>query len=242
MGSDQRHNDGGFRTDALLLVTINFDLNTVNLTSFPRDLYVYLPGRTMDRINTAQFKGGFNLTAETFEYNFGVRPDHYALIKFDGFMNLINTLGGINVQVAHQLTDQRDGYGNYTVYPGLVPMDGETTLWYVRARYTTSDFDRIKRHQEVLQAIFYRLLSFDLIEKIPELFEQFQYTIQTDMNLEDLLELIPLATIFAEGDRINHYVISRQHVTSWLTYSGAQVLLPNREAIQAIMKNALNIP
>jgi LCP family protein required for cell wall assembly len=241
MGSDKRPYTGGFRTDALILITVNFDSNTVSLTSFPRDLYIYIPGYSMNRINAVQFKGGFNLTASTFEYNFGVRPDHYALINFNGFIDLIDTLGGINVEVAKKLTDHKDKMGNYTVKPGLVHMDGETTLWYVRSRYTTSDFDRTRRQQEVLKAIFLRLLSFDLIEKFPKLYSQFKNTIQTDLKKSQLLKLIPLAPQFVQGDRINHYTIGSNHVSSWLTYEGAQVLLPRREAIKPILESALNI-
>jgi LCP family protein required for cell wall assembly len=241
MGSDKRPNTGGFRTDALILVTINFDKNTVSMTSFPRDLYVYIPGYSMDRINTAQFKGGFSLTAATFEYNFGVRPDHYALINFDGFVSLINTMSGINVQVEKKLTDHRDGRGNVTVKPGLVFMDGDTALWYVRSRYSTSDFDRTRRQQEVLKAIFVRLIEIDLVASFPHLYKQFKNTIQTDLTKDELLKLIPLAPQFIKGDRINHYAIGGSQVTSWLTYAGAQVLLPNREAIIPILQTALNV-
>lgn len=242
MGSDKRPYTGGYRTDTLILVTINFDSNTVSLTSFPRDLYVYIPGYSMNRINAAHFNGGFNLTAATFEYNFGVRPDHYALIDFSGFVNLINTLGGINVEVAKKLTDHRDKMGNYTVKPGIVHMDGDTTLWYVRSRYTTSDFDRARRQQEVVKAIFMRLLSFDLIDKFPQLYTQFKNSIQTDLKKSQLLELISLAPQFVQGERINRYVIDSNHVSNWLTYEGAQVLLPRREAIKPLLESALNIP
>jgi LCP family protein required for cell wall assembly len=241
MGSDKRPNTGGFRTDALILVTVNFDKNTVSMTSFPRDLYVYIPGYTMERINTAQFKGGFSLTASTFEYNFGVRPDHYAMINFDGFVKLINTMSGINVQVEKKLTDHRDGRGNVTVKPGLVFMDGDTALWYVRSRYSTSDFDRTRRQQEVLKAIFVRLIEIDLVESFPHLYKQFKNTIQTDLTKGQLLKLIPLAPQFIKGDKVNHYAVGSNQVTSWLTYAGAQVLLPNREAIKPILKAALNV-
>jgi len=241
MGSDKRPNTGGFRTDALILVTINFDKNTVSMTSFPRDLYVYIPGYSMERINTAQFKGGFSLTAATFEYNFGVRPDHYALINFDGFVKLINQMSGIKVQVEKKLTDHRDGRGYVTIKPGLVFMDGDTALWYVRSRYSTSDFDRTRRQQEVLKAIFVRLIEIDLVESFPYLYKQFKNTIQTDLTKSQLLKLIPIAPQFIKGDRITHYAIGSGQVTSWLTYAGAQVLLPNREAIRPILQAALNI-
>lgn len=242
MGSDQRPNDGGFRTDAIILITINLDNNTVNMTSFPRDLYVYIPGWGMERINTAQFRGGFALTSAMFEYNFGVRPDHYAMIKFDGFEDLIDTLSGIDVQVAKKLTDQRTGYGYYTVSPGQVHMDGETALWYSRSRYSSSDFDRVVRQQEVLRGLYYKLISWDVVSKFPDYYDVLLKTIQTDMSLDELLVLVPLAPLFVDGDKINHFSIGPQHVSSWVTYTGAQVLLPNKDAIRKLLKTALNIP
>lgn len=242
LGSDQRPYEGGFRTDALLLVTINQKTKGVSLTSFPRDLYVYIPGRGMDRINAAQVYGGFALTADTFEYNFGVRPDHYALINFNGFQALIDTLGGIDVQVAKTLTDERTGYGYYTINPGIVHMNGVTALWYVRARYTTNDFDRTRRQQEVIQGIFNRLLNFDLVSKVPSLYEQFKGTIRSDMSIDEMLRLIPVASEVAKGNNITRYAIGPAQVNSWIASDGAHVLLPIDSAIRTILRKALNAP
>jgi LCP family protein required for cell wall assembly len=239
LGSDKRAYTGGFRTDVILLVTVNFEQKTINLTSFPRDLYVYMPGYYQERINATQFKGGFQLTAATFEYNFGVRPDYYVLLEFSGFESIINMMGGIDVSVAQSLTDQRDGYGYYTVNPGRVHMDGATALWYVRARYTTSDFDRTRRQQEVLLAVVDRMINLDMIPKIPQLYQQYQNTVKTDLALEDIVPLVPLAPEFLDGN-FGRYAIGREHVTSWVTSSGSAVLLPNTAAIQAVLKAALN--
>jgi LCP family protein required for cell wall assembly len=239
LGSDQRAYTGGYRTDVILMLTVNFELKTINMTSFPRDLYVYLPGYYQERINTAQFKGGFNLTAATFEYNFGVRPDYYVMLDFSGFESIISMMGGIDVNVAQALTDQRDGYGYYTVYPGVVHMDGATALWYVRARYTTSDFDRTRRQQEVLLAVVNQMVSLDMIPRIPDLYTQYQNTVTTDLALEDIIPLIPLAPDFLQGN-IGRYAVGREHVTSWVTSTGSAVLLPNTNAIQALLRAALN--
>jgi LCP family protein required for cell wall assembly len=239
LGSDQRAYTGGFRTDTILLVTVNFELKKINMTSFPRDLYVYLPGYYQERINTAQFKGGFPLTAATFEYNFGVRPDYYVMLNFSGFKNIIDMLGGIEVNAAQQLTDQRDGYGYYTVYPGINHMNGETALWYVRARYTSSDFDRTRRQQEVMLAVIDRMISLEMIPKIPDLYNEYKNTVSTDLALEDIVPLVPLASEFLQGN-IGRYNVGRAHVTPWVTHSGSQVLLPNTAAIQAVLRAALN--
>jgi len=241
MGSDQRPYEGGYRTDVMLLLTLNISQGTAVLTSFPRDLYVYIPGWTMERINTAQARGGFQLTAQTFEYNFGVRPDHWVLINFSGFSSVINALGGITVQAAQILTDTRDGYGYYTVPAGSFHMDGETALWYVRSRGSSNDFDRTRRQQEVLQAIFYRVISLDGITRAPELYGQYQSAMLTDLSIEDILPFLQLASQLATSNKIFRYSIGPAQVTPWTNpYNGAQVLLPIQDAVLAVMLQALS--
>lgn len=242
LGSDQRPNDGGFRTDTILLLTLNPKAGTANLTSFPRDLYVYIPGWTVQRINTAMGHGGIDLLYDTFEYNFGVHPDHYVFINFWSFQEVIDSLGGVDVQVAVALTDQRDRYGDYTVPAGTVHMDGDLALWYVRARYTTSDFERGKRQQEVLIAIFDKLISLNGITKAPKLYEIYRQNVTTDLEFSDLAPLVPLAAKLTDTSRVNHYFISRNEVVPWLTTQGAQVLIPIREAVLQVMDQALNVP
>lgn len=116
-----------------MLVVIKPD-GAVSLASFPRDLWVCLPGKFMERINTAQEYGGFALVQSTFQYNFGFTPQSYVLTNFNDFRSIIDNLGGIDVQVGLTLSDARDGYPKgYTVHAGLVHMDSETALWYSRA-------------------------------------------------------------------------------------------------------------
>jgi LCP family protein required for cell wall assembly len=242
LGSDQRPDTGGFRTDTILLVTLNPALGIANVTTVPRDLYVYIPGWTVQRINTAFIWGGFDALALTFEYNLGVRPDHYVLINHWSFSQAIDSLGGIDVNVAITHTDHRDKYGNYTVPAGIVHMDGATALWYVRSRYSTNDFDRGRRQQEVLQAIFVRMLSLDAISRAPELYNIYRESVTTDLTIDDVTPLLPLAAQLSDTSRIHRYAISPQQVVNWVNTSGAQVLLPIREAVIEVMKQALNSP
>lgn len=244
LGSDQRPNDGGFRTDAMILVTINFDLGTVNLTSFPRDLFVYIPGWTMQRLNTAQAHGGFALTALTFEYNFGVRPNRYILINFSNFIAIVDGLGGIEVNVAKPLTAKRDGYGAfYTIPAGKVHMDGATALWYVRSRSSSNDIDRLRRAQEALLGIVNRLLSLNALARAPEFYDLYRRSVTTDLSLDDVLILLPLLNQLSDPSRINRYTIGYDQAYDWMEpYSAAQVLLPKPEALMALMRQALNIP
>ncbi len=244
LGSDQRPNSGGFRTDTILLVTLNPDLSWVSMTSFPRDLYVYIPGWTMERINTAQARGGFESSQLTFEYNFGFRPDYYALINFWSFQAIIDNLGGIYVNVGRTHTDHRDGHGNYTVPAGRVLMDGETALWYARSRYSTSDFDRTRRQQEVMLGIFFRMISLDGIRRAPELYNLYAGNVQTNASFSDLSPFLGLAgQVAGEPSLIRTYAISSRHVTSFrVPGTGAAVLLPDYDSISILLREALNAP
>ena len=242
LGSDQRPGDGGFRTDTILLLSLNPIKETASLTSFPRDLYVYIPGWTMQRVNTAHAHGGFETSAMTFEYNFGIRPDHFVMINFWSFVQVIDSLDGIDVNVAVGLGDHRDGYGYYFIPAGLNHMDGETALWYVRSRYTTSDFDRTRRQQEILQATYARLLSLNGVSRAPELFKIYMNNVTTDLQFSDVASLIPLAAKLTDTSLIQRYYIGREHVTGWVTPTGAQVLLPNRDAVLSVMRQAVSSP
>ena len=242
LGSDIRPNSNNYRTDTIILMTINKDLGTINLTSIPRDLYIYIPGWTVQRINTAMNHGGYHTLAMTLAYNFGVYPDYYLMINFSNFVKVINSLGGVEVEVGKNFSDQRTGYGWYKVKQGTVHMDGDTALWYVRSRYTSSDIDRLRRAQEVIQAVGYRLLSFDVLTRAPELYEIYKDTVYTDLGLNDLNKLLPAANILVKTQNVARYVIDYSMVYDWTEpYTGAMVLIPNRYKIMLMMRNVLNV-
>jgi polyisoprenyl-teichoic acid--peptidoglycan teichoic acid transferase len=244
LGSDQRPNDGGFRTDTMILITLS-PAGEISLTSFPRDLYVYIPGWMMQRLNTAYGFGGFNTLGMTFEYNFGVKPDYFVLINFNGFRSIMNSLGGVTVNVGITFTDARDGYypGGYTVYPGPVYMDAETALWYVRSRYSSSDIDRLRRAQEVLQAIGLKLFSLDGLNRVPELFDTYKANVVTNLNVETCLRFLPALNLLSDPTGVRRYVIGYDQAYDWVEpSSGAQVLLPVPEAIHEVLLQALNVP
>jgi LCP family protein required for cell wall assembly len=240
LGSDQRPYESGLRTDTIILLTVNPAAGTANLTSFPRDLYVYIPGWTVQRINTAFGYGGFELLALTMEYNFGVSPDYYVLVNLWSFVKVIDSLGGIDVQVGQDLCDHRDDHGTYCVQAGTRHMDGETALWYVRSRYSTSDLDRNRRQQEVVLAVFSKLLSANGLSRAADFYEIYQDNVTTDMSFELMTSLLPLAAQLSDFSRIHNYYIGFGQITPWVNYSGAQVLLPIREAVLQVMRQALN--
>lgn len=243
LGSDYRPNSG-YRTDVIMLVSINTKKGTVSVISFPRDLYVYIPGWMTQRINTAQPHGGFEMMQDTFEYNFGIRPTHYVMTNFQGFIGIVDSLGGINVNVGQYLSDTCDlpwGSGGYcSVSPGVRTMDGKTALWYVRSRYSSSDFDRLRRAQEVLYGIFSKLMSLDAVTRLPDLYTKYKSSVETNMGLDDIAPLLPVASqVISEPDRIRRFAITPKEATNFRTETGAAVLIPNYEAIQAILQEAI---
>lgn len=245
LGSDIRPNDGGFRTDVIMWVSINPRDEYVSIISFPRDLFVSIPGWGNNRINTAFQYGGFEMLADTFEANFGVRPDHYVLVDFNGFKTVINDLGGIDVYAAQNLSDTCATWISASGYcsagPGLVHMNGEVALWYARSRYSTSDIDRARRAQEVGEAIFRRLVSLDALVRAPELFNAYINYVKTDIGVTDVVGLLPFASKINENGDIRNYVVDYNYAYDWITSAGAQVLIPDYNAIESLMIEALSL-
>lgn len=240
LGSDARPYEGGYRTDVIMILSLDPTRGRATVISIPRDLYVYIPGWRIDRINTADPRGKFDMLSLTILYNFGIPVHHWARVNFQGFVAAVDALGGIDVQVTRYVQD-RCGDVVYTYAPGVYHMDGWTALCYVRMRKFTSDFDRLRREQEVIEAIFRKVVSLDGLSRVPELYNQFRNTVQTDMTLEDLLPLVPLAATLAQDPgRIQHITIDQSMATPWrVPYSGAAVLLPDRERILATLRAAL---
>ncbi len=258
LGSDKRPGQTYFRTDTIVVAVIRPGSGQVALISVPRDLYVYIPTVGMDRVNAAYEYGemydypggGFALLKATILYNLGLNIDHVAIVDFDGFRRIVDTLDGIDVPVFCSYTDwhlidpsydpeNENNWALYTVGPGVVHMDGDLALWYARSRKKSSDFDRGRRSQEVLRALYTRALQTGSISKIPELYNDFSSSIITDLTLPDLLQLAPLALHMNNAD-IRSYFIGRDYVTGWMTPGGASVLLPNGPAIQSMLQQALS--
>jgi LCP family protein required for cell wall assembly len=257
LGSDIRSGTS-YRTDSMIIVALRPRIGQISLISIPRDLWVYIPAWGMQRINTAYQHGeitgypggGPGLIKDTILYNLGIRIDHTALVDFNGFKSILDTLGGIDVPVACQFTDwhlidpsadqqNENNWSLYSVGPGVVSMDGELALWYARSRKKSSDFDRGRRQQEVLRAIFSKFLRVGSIPKIPELYTNLNSSIRTDLSLASIMELAPFVFSLNNAD-IRSYYIRPPLVSSWTTAQGAYVLSPNVVELQAMLREAMS--
>ena len=232
LGSDYRP-ELGYRTDVMLLVGLNTRTNEIHLISFPRDLWVNIPGVGEQRLNTAFPYGGWELLSDTFAANFGFRPDHYAMVDFQGFKHLVDVLDGVVVDVGEHMEDEchMNDSGWCVVEPGEVEMNSDESLWYVRARLNSSDFDRTRRAQEMIQAMAKKALQPSEIFNLDNVVRAIFSTVETDMKTMDyVLYALPLSK-FANLD-FTTYRLTPDDAVPGTTSGGASVLYPNAAAIR----------
>jgi LCP family protein required for cell wall assembly len=255
LGSDRREGWTHWRTDTIILVAVDTRGHTAGLLSIPRDLWVHIPGRGNERINTADLwgelgkypGGGPALVKRTIEYNLGLPIHYYVRVDLQGFVKIIDTLGGVTVDVDCPLSDRfpdpdsPTGFTDLDLSPGIYHLDGKTALYYSRSRLSTSDFDRSRRQQKVIRGVWEQGLRLDILPKIPELWQALSDTFQTDLSLDQVLTLAYLGTQM-EPQNIHGHFIDRTMVTGWLTPKGAQVLLPNHERIRQVVSQFLAPP
>ena len=243
LGTDQRQGDNGYRTDVIVLVSIDADNGQVSAVSFPRDMWVKVPALYEMKINSIMQLGGFDAMAGMFMANFGVKPDYYVLTNFTGFSKFIDLLRGVDVQVAQPLKDACDlpmaVHGNCSVKPGAVWMEGTEALWYVRSRETSSDFDRLRRAQEVLVAIFKKMVTRNAISKIPQLQAALKGNVETNMPFTKILPLVPVADkVFNDTTLIKKFAITEDQSTPFTSWNGEWILLPDYPAIHDVLVKA----
>lgn len=223
-----------------MILSLDPVANTAKMVSIPRDLYVYIPGWKVNRINTAEPKGGFKMLADTILYNLGVPVHHWVMVEFNGLSEAIDILGGIDVHSTGYLYDECGGT-YYRYEPNNVyTMDGFTALCYTRMRKASSDFDRLRRQQEVFRAMFDKIFTLEGMLDVPELYEIFKHTLHSDLTVEDILPLASLAAnLAADTTQIERFSIDQSMVLSWRTpRTGAAVLLPKMDLIQAMLEEA----
>ncbi|MCA0452983.1 MAG: LCP family protein [Chloroflexi bacterium] len=251
------------RTDTMIIVSINRTTNTVSMLSLPRDLYVYIPGWTMQRLNLAYTHGeqvgwtggGFGLLRQTIFYNFGINVHYYIKVKLSGFKEIINTLGGVSLTVDCAIQDQEligakppkqaagpDDDGYYILPIGAYTLDGDGALWYARSRHTSIEFDRGRRQQQLLRAIWRAGLNNGQITQLPQLWSQLTQVVETDLKFEDMLGLLPYA-LSLNPDSIEHFIFQRlYHTTPWTPPDGANVQLPVPDTVRQLMEDFYTPP
>lgn len=183
IGQDRRINEPRQRSDAMILCTINMEKKTVVLTSFLRDTYVELPGTYgMNKLNTCYVIGGFEMLDKCLEQNFGVHVDHNIEVDFTGFKNVIDAIGGIDIELTAAEAEIVEGDQE----PGMNHLDGGQALMYARIRKLDDDFGRTDRQRKVLLALLDEIKEMGILELLILANEVFPM-ITTDMTNEEIL-------------------------------------------------------
>ncbi len=261
LGIDQReHEDGPWRTDTMIVLTIDPVTMSGGMLSIPRDLWVDIPGYGRNyRINNAHFLGevddypggGPALAVKTVEYHLGIPNGihHYVRVNFTAFEQVIDFIGGIDVYVEEEIddptypsSDPADPYGYEHLYipSGKRHFDGALALKYARTRHSSGgDFARAKRLQQVIMAAFEQVTQPGMLPTLapqaPQMWRTLQDSVKTDPDLT-LDKIIALANLASKVDRENIRlgVIDESCTMFYTTPEGWQVEVPLRDRIREV--------
>ncbi len=225
------------RTDAILLVFYDLDTAHASLVTLPPDLIVYIPGQTMQRLNIAYALGDIDLLVSTIEYNFGVYPTSWAVFHTDSFGRMIDAMGGINVNVPTAMWDDCGG-----IPAGNIHMDGQTSLCYVRHRSLDNEADRNRRELEVVTQTFLKMASSGNLAHLAALYNLVAPNVQTNVSLDDLAGLVPLALEMGDPSHIAAFYADKQALRAWV-FPGpvaSPVFLPRRSGLRALLQQAID--
>lgn len=252
IGQDRREGQGRQRSDAMILCTVNRDEKTVTLTSFMRDMYVKIPGYGANRINASYEMGGMQLLDATLEQNFGVQIDGNVEVDFDGFMEVIDMLGGIEIELKDYEANYLNRRGNWDVddstagqwdlKEGVNHLTGEQALAYSRIRYVgNADFERTQRQRTVLNTMFEMCKDLSVLE-LNNLLQKLLPHLTTDMTNSEIL-----GYTFNIFPMMSDLSIQTQRVPADGTFSdayidGMAVLKVDLEANKALLASCMEEP
>ena len=250
LGIDQRPGEDpdAARTDTMILLTLDPQTHSAGMMSIPRDLYVPLPDRGMDRINTAHVYGGPDYAKRAVEYNFGIPIQHYARVDFTSLTSLVDLVGGVEIYNDDDINDQsypdnNFGYDPFVLSKGWHTLDGRTALKYARTRHGSSDFSRIKRQQQIILALRDKLKTTDaatkILPRIPQIMQTLSGAVKTDLNTVEIAQLALLAKDIPD-DHIAHVAIDEMAVQPYTTPQGASVVVPVRERVRELREQFYN--
>lgn len=258
--------NGGLLSDSIILVSVKKDTKEVALISIPRDLYVTIPGTaTKEKINAAYAIGGLPLAKRIVEQVSGLAVDYSASVNFKAFEEFIDAIGGITLNFKkpfyegeqwanfpdrlqkenqkYWAINEETGKWQFYLPAGENWLDGETALYYARARLQTSDFDRARRQQEIIAAAKDKMLSLGVLAnpfRAYKLLDVLGDNVRTDADsraIKDFLGLAREAAIVRQlvFDTSEGGFLKEDHI------GGSFVLLPSSGNYDAIREAAKNI-
>lgn len=253
VGLDRRPEETGiaYRTDTMLLISIDPATNSMGILSIPRDLYVEVPGYSQrQRVNTAMVLGeiqqpgyGPTLAMLTTQRNLGIRVHEYLAVDFQAFVDIVDAIGGIEISIDYTINDTRYpdmnyGYDPFYLQAGTHQLNGYDALRFARTRHGDNDIERAKRQQQTIFAIRDRILNFEILPQLivhsPSLLSSWEDNVYTGLSLDQMIQLtLYLKDIPSENMRTG--VIDYNYLRDWKASDGSDVLILNQSAISTLM-------
>ena len=213
IGYDSRDSDSRGRSDTNILISVNQETKEITMTSIMRDCYVSIPGYGNNRINAAYAYGGGTLLSETVEKNFQISMDNFVAVNFYAFMDIIDMIGGVEIEVSDEEAEVMNGYiselnrleGSEEAKDqlnkgGTLHLNGKQTLAYTRVRYVgNADFERTERQRTVLEKVFEKAKQMNLLE-LNDLLNRLLPEVSTDMSEKEVLFLLLKGPAYLQYD------------------------------------------
>ncbi|MDD2511509.1 MAG: LCP family protein, partial [Syntrophomonas sp.] len=194
LGVDARPGEKKSRSDTMILVTIDPQLDKAAIVSIPRDTRVELKGGAVDKICAVNYLGGPKYAVEVVEKLMDTKIDYYVEMDFKGFKEIIDTLGGVTINVPQRMYKPTE---DIDLYPGTQKLNGRQALGFVRFRdYNMGDIQRTAAQQEFLKALAGEILKPKTLTKLPTLVRQLDKYMDTDLKKSDMLRLASWAPGF----------------------------------------------
>ncbi len=260
IGQDRREGEARARSDVMLLLTINKAKRTMTFTSFMRDMYVEIPGVGGDKMNAAYQWGGMPLLNRTLSRNFGIEVDGNVEVDFEGFMEVIDILGGVDIELSAAEVEHLNELSHdptvsdtpWSLKEGVNHLDGSQALAYSRLRYVRAelgddspfnyaDFGRTGRQRQVMLAMFQRLLSMGLsdINKVMPLLNKVTQNVATDMSKETIVQYVVEVLPILGELKIQNLRIPADYTFYDALVGNKDVLMPNLKRNQDILRETL---
>ncbi len=232
LGVDTRPDDPemGSRTDTIMLVQVVPKTGDVKVLSVPRDLYVEVEPGEKDRINAAYNYGGIEQTIDAMENYSGLTIDHYAIVDFDGFREIIETMDGVRVDVGHDVFPEKWHMGE-----GVQRLGGRKALFYARYRGTSGgDLDRMERQRQLVAALRSKALQWNIVEKLPATMKIMNENVETDLDLDGA---VALGQVLIRRGKHAELTSEQLQGTPKTLPDGNEVLVPDDQANQLVLDN-----
>lgn len=256
VGLDQRWEvqHRAFRTDTIMIASLDTETDDAMLLSIPRDLYVEVPGHGKRRINIAHVLGetqhypggGPALLMDTIQQDFGIPLHGYVMINLQGFRDAVDLMGGVDIYVEKEIWDNKypdDRGGEITVHipAGQQHMDSETLLIYCRTRHGSDDFDRMARQQKALVALGKKFLSLQMLPQLPQLLQTMSNSFYTDLSPATIARLAAIASQVDPND-VRLVVIDRAYLDPSQRQPGDEpsLLYPDWDEIHSLVDEVFN--